>query len=167
MSIYYAKTWGKSITGGGERRGAIILGQPETDYRGWSAPRESRAAELSPALTWLQGRHRWPGLFVCRLHFFSPEQIPNPSFQRNEKTDLLGQRLSLRSVLVAVCQHRASTGFPPWPSPAVGRLEPSSNPSLRQGLEVIPWEAFNRVMCPAALPQYFSPPSFGMHPGDV
>lgn len=106
MGIYYAKTWDKSTTEGGLWRGDIILGQPETDYRSWPAARDSRAAELSLALTWLQGRNRWPRLFVCRLHFFPPELIPNPSFQRKEKTDLSGQRLSLRSVLVAVCQPR-------------------------------------------------------------
>lgn len=37
LGIYYAKTWGKSTTEGGLWSGDIILGQPETDYRGWPA----------------------------------------------------------------------------------------------------------------------------------
>lgn len=48
----------------------LFKGSQKLTARGWPAARESRAAELSPALTWLQGRHRWPRLFVCRLHFF-------------------------------------------------------------------------------------------------
>lgn len=146
-----AKTWGMSSTEGQAWRGDIILGQPETDSKGmacsWSPERLS-----SPQL-WPRSKGGTDGQGYLFVGYIFPEQIPNPSFQRKEKTDLLGQRLSLRNVLVAMCQPR----IPPTAQTSSRQAGAVLNPFNKAGIRSHSLGDFQQSHVPSSSAPVFKP----------